>query len=112
MNDLRLSARDVDAGYRLLEVEGELGLADADLLQRALEDEAGTAGILVGLERCEFVDSTALAALVAARRRFAGTGRRLALCGPTAQVRRVLDVTGLGETGLVYGSVEAALSDE
>ncbi len=113
MSDLRVSARDVGAGYRLVEVEGELGLADADQLQRALDDEAaGSAGILVGLQGCDFIDSTALAVLVAAHRRFAENGRRLVLCEPTAQVRRVLEVTGLDARGLIYDSVEEALDAE
>jgi anti-sigma B factor antagonist len=110
MTDLNFSARDAGSGFRLLEVEGELGLADTDRLQQAIDSEAaGTAGVIVGLGKCEFIDSTALAVLVAAHNRFAEQGRRLVLYGPTAQVRRVLEVTGLRQSGLVFNDLEEAL---
>ena len=50
---------------------------------------------MVHLADVEFVSSTGLAALLAARNRLHARGANLALLSPAPQVRRLLDVTGL-----------------
>jgi anti-anti-sigma factor len=95
----------------VLEVHGELGLADVDRLQQALEEVAAEAGyVVVGLENCEFIDSIAIAALLRARDRLAESDSRLVIAGPTGQVLRVLEVSGLDLHGFLFDSVDAALS--
>jgi anti-anti-sigma factor len=80
-------------------------------LQEAL-DRVGTecTQVLVGLQNCEFIDSTGIAVIVQAHHRFAAEDRRVALYAPTSQVLRVLSVTGLTANGLVFGSAAEALS--
>jgi anti-anti-sigma factor len=112
MTSFRLTARDIGSpGYRLLEVHGELGLTDVDQLEAALDEAAAEQeNVIVGLENCEFIDSMALAALVAAHRRFEAEAKRLVISGPTVQIRRALSVSGLDRTGFVFDSVEHALT--
>jgi anti-anti-sigma factor len=94
-------------------VHGELGLADVDRLQEALEEVAAEArNVVVGLEECEFVDSIALAAVLRARDRLAENGCRLMISGPTGQVRRVIEISGLDLDGFLFDSVDQALSAE
>jgi anti-anti-sigma factor len=62
--------------------------------------------VLVDLEDCEFIDSTAIAALVLAHR----NGHRILAHSPAAQARRVLAITGLYQSGLVFESRSEALS--
>jgi anti-anti-sigma factor len=107
---LRLIGREVGPAQQLLEVYGELGLVDLDRLEEALEGVAMEAGyIVVGLERCEFIDSIAIAALLRARDRLAEAGVQLVISGPTGQVRRVLQVSGLDLQGFLFESLEEAL---
>jgi anti-anti-sigma factor len=99
------------SAYRVIEIHGECGLPDVEELQTVLEGTAGTeAGVVIGLEHCEFIDSMALAALVRAHGRVEEDGRQLVMAAPTAQVRRVLRVSRLETDGLVFDSVEEALA--
>jgi anti-anti-sigma factor len=101
-----------DAGtsrYRVVEIHGEFGLADVDRLRGVLDETDPDEGAVIGLEHCEFVDSIALAALFRARDDFARQDRRLVMAGPTAQVRRILQISGLDIDGVVFESVERAL---
>jgi anti-anti-sigma factor len=113
VSDPRDDQRATGRPRRVLEIEGELGLPDVDRLQKELAAaDLANADIVVGMEGCEFIDSLALAALLRARDRMANDGRRLVLAGPTAQVRRVLEVSGLLLDDFVFDSVELALSDD
>lgn len=105
-----ITERDAGPGYREIDVKGELDLAVADQLQRALDGVGSDyEGAVVGLENCEFIDSTGLAVILRAHQRFAEEGRRLVVCGPSKQVHRILTVTGLTGNGLVFDGVEDAL---
>jgi anti-anti-sigma factor len=107
----RLIGREVGPTQRLLQVHGELGLADVDRLEEALAEAAVAArDIVVGLEECEFIDSIALAAVLRARDRLAEKGTRLVIAGPTGQVRRILEISGLDLDGFLFDSVDQALS--
>jgi anti-anti-sigma factor len=112
VTDFSVSLREVDSvPYRVIAIDGELGLPDVDRLQVAFDDAAADrASVVVDLEPCTFIDSMALAALVRAHNGFAADGRRLVIAGPAAQVRRVLQVSGLVIDGLVFADVESALS--
>jgi anti-sigma B factor antagonist len=111
MQPLRLTERRARPGCLEILVEGEVDLAVADDLERALERAASQSEVvLIGLQACEFVDSTAIAVLVNAHRRMAAEGRRIAVYGPRSQVLRVLSITGLTENGLVFATLEEALS--
>jgi len=87
-------------------VEGELDLAVAEQLREAIE-RTNEDQVLIDLGACEFIDSTGIAVIVQA---WQSEARRLVLHSPSAQVLRVLDVTGLTGNGLVCGDREEALS--
>ncbi|HKT82619.1 MAG TPA: STAS domain-containing protein, partial [Solirubrobacterales bacterium] len=101
-----------DAGCREMRVEGELDLSVADELRQRFDAAASDeVDVLVCLSRCDFIDSTGIAAIVFAHKQLASGGQRLLVCGPTRQVSRILAVTGLNHFGLVYASAEEALAD-
>jgi len=112
MRPFRISEVDLDSECREMRVEGELDLSVADQFQKRL-DVAATEGIevLVCLKRCDFIDSTAIAAIVFAHKLMASRGRRLLVCNPSGQVSRILAVTGLNDVGLIYDSADAALAE-
>jgi anti-sigma B factor antagonist len=107
----KLIEEDLRPDCRKIRVEGELDLAVAEQLEQALiRVGAECQEILIDLARCEFIDSTGIAAIVHAHKRLAEQGGRLVTYAPCAQVLRVLSVTGLTANGLVFENVEEALS--
>jgi anti-sigma B factor antagonist len=109
MQTFRLSERNLGVGHREVRVEGELDLAVAEQLRELLarsEEEL----VIVDLGACEFIDSTGIAVIVQASKAAAEDGRRVVVHSPTAQVLRVLTITGLTSNGLVFASREEVSS--
>lgn len=107
----------LEGGVRAFTVRGELDMDTAPQLERQLEDALAEPGasILLDLSDCEFIDSTGIALIVRAWQRLEedgqGSGRRLALCCINHQVRRLLDVTGIGESIPMHEGRDAALTE-
>ncbi len=111
MQRFNVSERDLRPGCRDIQVEGELDLAVAGLLDEVLTSAAADhTCVLVGLERCEFIDSSGIAVILRAHNRMEAEGNRLAVYAPTDQVLRILSMTGLTANGLVFDSAEEALA--
>lgn len=111
MQRFNVSARDLQPGCRDIQIEGELDLAVAARLDEVLTSAVEEcSAVLVGLERCDFIDSSGIAVILRAHSRMEGAGNRLGVYAPTAQVLRVLSMTGLTANGLVFDSAEEALS--
>jgi anti-anti-sigma factor len=107
----KLIEEDLHPDCRKIQVEGELDLAVAEQLEEALvRVGAECREVLIDLARCEFIDSTGIAAIVSAHKRLVEQGGRVVAYAPSAQVLRVLSVTGLTANGLVFENVEEALS--
>jgi anti-sigma B factor antagonist len=97
-----ISERELDGKCREVRLEGELDLSVAERLQRRLDAAAvDDVDVVVCLADCDFIDSTGIAVIVLTHRLMAGKGRRLAVCHPSAEVNRVLALTGLIEEGIV-----------
>jgi anti-sigma B factor antagonist len=111
MQRFEIHERDLGPGCRDLKVVGELDLAVAGELDEKLAGAAADCDrVLIGLERCDFIDSSGIAVILRAHNRMAEEGRRLVVYAPTDQVLRVLSMTGLTANGLVFGSAEEALA--
>jgi anti-sigma B factor antagonist len=108
-----LSERELRPGCREIRVEGELDLAVAPQLERALARAGAEADrlLLIGLEECAFIDSTGIAIVMRAHNELAERGGRLAIYGAADQVERVLSITGLTDNGLVFEKADDALRD-
>jgi anti-anti-sigma factor len=99
------------SSYRVIEVYGECGLPDVDALQMTLDATDGSeAGVVIGLEHCESMDSMALAALLRAHGRASADGRELVMAAPSASVRRALQISRLDTEGVVFDSVAEAVA--
>jgi len=95
-----------------LRLEGELDLWSAERLQAVLQRVArDNEAVVVGLESCEFVDSTGIALFLQARRQLEDGGGRLVLYGCADQVLRIFTVAGLIDAGIVFDSREEALAE-
>jgi anti-sigma B factor antagonist len=78
---------------------GELDMANAPLLQKAVEskDLAGSKTIVLDLQGLTFLDSTGLRIILAAREQCWRRGQEFAVTPGSQQVQRLLSVTGVGE---------------
>jgi anti-anti-sigma factor len=108
---LQIAERDLGAGRCELQLEGELDLWSVERLQAVLQRVARESdAILVGLQSCEFVDSTGIALFLQVRRQLEGEGGRLVLYGCSDQVLRIFTVAGLTEAGIVFADRDEALA--
>lgn len=106
----RVTAESGD-GLLTVSVYGELDQGTAPKLRSALGEtlDTPTVAVLVDLSDCEFIDSTGLSLLVEAKRRLTEERRRFGVCCPDADVRRLLELTGIDEAvGLFDTRDEAA----
>src|SRR3954452_9236597 len=95
-----------------LQLEGELDLWSVERLQAVLQRVArDNKAVVVGLQSCEFVDSTGIALFLQVRRQLEGEGGRLVLYGCSDQVQRIFEVAGLIDAGIVFGSRSDALAE-
>jgi anti-sigma B factor antagonist len=80
----------------VVRVVGEIDLATAPQLRTLLGEliDAGAAQVVLDCSGLEFLDSSGIGVLVAARSRLGDDGA-LVLVAPPAHVRKVLDITGV-----------------
>jgi anti-sigma B factor antagonist len=100
-----------NGGAVVVRVAGELDLYNAPVLRSKLVECAtrNPKRLVVDLGSVTFIDSTALGALIEARRTLADkTG--FALASPGLEVRRALEISGLDRHFAVHASVEDALA--
>ena len=79
-----------------LRVRGEIDLANPARLRELLDEaiDGGATRIVVDCRELEFLDSSGIGVLAAARKRLGPDGA-LVLDSPPAHVRKVLDITGV-----------------
>jgi len=94
---------------RLVELAGEADITSLQL-KDVLDAEVAAGPVLVVLElsRLTFMDSWALHTILAAARKLRGSGGTLALAAPSAEVRRMLELSGADTLVDVYASVQEA----
>jgi anti-sigma B factor antagonist len=97
--------RSDDTAGVVLALSGELDLASAPELEKALGDLQPKAGqrVLLDLAQLTFMDSTGLGVVVRAKQDTDAAGGVLALTRPTPQVQRLLELVGLLERLVVDG---------
>lgn len=109
---LQIAERDLGSNRCELQLEGELDLWSVERLQAVLQRVArDNDAVVVGLARCEFVDSTGIALFLQARRQLESEGGRLVLYGCSDQVLRIFTVAGLTEAGMVFADRDEAIAE-
>jgi len=106
-----ISSKAVD-GTQVVKVAGELDLETHEQLAERLVREAGEGALVVDLSACEFIDSSGIRALLLGMQAAGGEDdtSRFALAGPSPQVLRILEMTGLDTTVRVHASLDEALA--
>jgi anti-anti-sigma factor len=109
---LRIAESSIGTRRCELRLEGELDLWSVERLQAALQRVArDNDAIVVGLESCEFVDSTGIALFLQVQRQLEGKGGRLVLYRCSERVLRVFTVAGLTDAGIVFDSRGEAIAE-
>jgi len=109
---LQIAESTIGANRCELRLEGELDLWSVERLQAVLQRVARDhSAIVVGLQSCEFVDSTGIALFLQVRRQLEGEGGRLVLYGCSDQVQRIFEVAGLTDAGIVFDSRGDAIAE-
>jgi anti-sigma B factor antagonist len=83
----------------IVSLAGELDMANAPLLQQAIEEANVDAEAMVvfDLQKLQFMDSTGLRIILALRERCQEHGAQFAVTRSSDQVQRLLSVTGAAE---------------
>ena len=104
-----ISVEQRGAGW-VVRLGGELDLYNSDKLRTALREVTDKAPerLVLDLSEVEFIDSTALGALIEARAAIPDRG--LLLAAPGRETRRALQVSGLDRHLQVHDTVDAALT--
>ncbi|HEX4307557.1 MAG TPA: STAS domain-containing protein [Solirubrobacterales bacterium] len=108
-SNFQLTEQRVDARTYEIRIEGELDLAVAGQLDEAIA-AAGAERILIDLGPCEFIDSSGIAVILRADHLARERGGRVLIHSAVDQVRRILFLTGLDATGLIYSDRAEALA--
>jgi anti-sigma B factor antagonist len=96
-----------DGHITVLSAEGEVDVATAPVLRKALEGLGPDSQTLViDLAGVTFLDSTGLGVLIGARRRLVPSGVRLLVINAIPTVWRVFKITGLIEPLRVHAAPE------
>jgi anti-sigma B factor antagonist len=84
-------------GAVVLDADGEFDLAEVETFQACLDGIIASCdgAVVVDLAGVTFIDSSAISALLNARRRLAGEGRELRIEHLTGPVARVFELAGL-----------------
>ncbi len=93
----------------ILRLAGEVDLVTSPMLFSTLKTLAEDGyNAIVDLSGLQYIDSTGFQALIDANRLFLERAQRLALAGPSAIVRRIIDVMEIDKAILVFPSSESA----
>ena len=114
MNTLRAGERTphLDEVRPLVQLVSPFAPHIAEELWSVLGETLGTptVAVLVDLSDCEFIDSTGLSLLVEAKRRLSEERRRFGVCCPDADVRRLLELTGIDEAVGLFDTRDQAVT--
>jgi anti-sigma B factor antagonist len=109
---LQIAESSIGAGRCELRLEGELDLWSIERLQAVLQRVTrDNSAVVVGLQSCDFVDSTGIALFLQIRRELEAEGGRLVLYGCSDQVQRIFEVAGLTDAGIVFDSRGEAIAE-
>jgi anti-anti-sigma factor len=104
----------VDRDTAVVALNGELDLANAPVLDRALEQPqvVGAPSILLDLQELRFLDSSGLRAILRAQRLADRRGQSFAVTEGSGQVQRLLSITNASEQLRVLTRGDAPIGND
>lgn len=97
-------------GHAVVRVRGEVDVYSAPKLRERLVElvTEGLVGLVVDLDKVDFLDSTGLGVLVGGLKRARSHQGDLRLVCTQARILKIFEITGLTRVFQIFGSVEAA----
>ncbi|MCL6581480.1 MAG: anti-sigma factor antagonist [Firmicutes bacterium] len=96
----------------IVRVEGELDLSTAAEFRVQVDadlDRLGARDLVLDFTRVTFVDSSGLGAILGRYKRVTESGGRVAMCGASDHVQRLLEISGVMRVLLTFPGVPEAL---
>jgi anti-sigma B factor antagonist len=106
----RVSVEQPSPGRVVVGVAGEIDVATAPEVERALAEAGAEKRVVLDLSECQFIDSSGLRTLLGARSAAVSAGGSLVLVVADPGLLRVFEVVGLGDILEIHGSLARALS--
>jgi anti-sigma B factor antagonist len=99
-------------GSTVIEVSGEIDVYTAPRLREKIISlvDAGSYGLVVDMERVEFLDSTGLGVLVGGLKRVRAHDGSIDLVCTQGRILRIFRITGLSKVFDIYETVDDALA--
>lgn len=95
--------------WAAVDIRGEIDFSRSRELRAALEElVAPQRKLIINLKDVSYLDSTALATLVACRRQLGEAGGKLRLCGLNQRVRGLIEMTQLHRVFEIFATEEEA----
>ena len=105
-----VSVEEPSPGRVVVGVAGEIDVATAPAVERALADAGVAKRVVLDLSECAFIDSSGLRTLLGARSAAATAGGSLVLVVSDPGIMRVFEVTGLGDLLEIHDTLAGAVS--
>ncbi|MET9226448.1 STAS domain-containing protein [Lentzea sp. NPDC003310] len=102
---------EVQQGWRVLAVAGELDIDTVPVLSARLDADVTGAHAVLDLAELAFMDSTGLALVLDWHRRLAEAGGQLRIAAAQGPVRRLFELADVAQVLSLHGSVEEAVSE-
>jgi anti-sigma B factor antagonist len=99
-----------EADRVILSLSGELDMASAELLQRAMDGLNGETVVVLDLEQLQFIDSTGLRSVLSVLERCRDHGQTFAVTRGSQQVQRLLGVTGVAKHLRIIAAADEVLA--
>jgi anti-sigma B factor antagonist len=109
VGDFAVTSEGLPGGGTVFRVDGDLDLASAPALEELLGQHGFDQRLVIDLEQCTFLDSSAVRVLVAAARDSEAAGGSLALVATDPGILRVLEISGVDTILGVHPSLDDAL---
>jgi anti-sigma B factor antagonist len=111
--DVEMSSQRLGAQTAVLRIGGEVDLYNTPQLKEEILAliESGVRRLVVDLAETQYLDSTALGALIGGLKRLRERDGELRLAGPRPRIRKLLEITRLLKVFEVCDSVPQALED-
>jgi len=107
---MKLEYHELENGIRVIALIGRLDMAGTNLIDRQFV--AHCAGenvfVLVDLSQVNYLSSIGIPMLIASAKAVASRGGRMAFLTPQANVKTVLDITGVSNAIRIYKDLETA----
>jgi anti-sigma B factor antagonist len=94
----------------ILELTGPLTAANAPTFQNAMRREEAAETLILDLSEVPYVDSAGLGLLVTAYVTRQKSGRKMALTGINARVKKLFEVTRVANLFLIFSTPEEAIA--